>query len=147
MKPIHVLLAEDNETDVILTREAFASSKLSINLDVVKDGVDLLAFLRREGVHAQAPRPDLILLDLNMPRLSGFEVLEVIKASPDFRRIPVVILTSSAADQDILQSYDLHASCYITKPVDFGSFLKIVASLQDFWFTVVRLPSAEAPAS
>ena len=123
---VEILLVEDNQADVVLTREALEHSKLANQLHVVEDGVEALAFLRREGDYGAVPRPDLVLLDLNLPRKDGREVLAEIKADPDLRRIPVVILTTSSAEEDILKTYDLHANCYITKPVDLDQFLKVV---------------------
>lgn len=143
LHPIEILLVEDNEGDVELTREALAQAKLKNNLHVAEDGLQALQFLRREGGHASAPRPDLILLDLNLPRLDGREVLAEIKADPQLRKIPVVVLTTSQAEEDIVRSYDLHANCYITKPVDFDQFMKVVQSVHEFWVTVVKLPSYE----
>jgi len=139
-RPIEVLLVEDNPGDVRLTREALKEGKVRNHLHVAADGVEALAFLRREGPHGDAPRPDLILLDLNLPRKSGREVLEEIKADPSLRLIPVVILSSSEAEQDILRAYDLHANCYVTKPVDLDRFITVVKSIEDFWFTIVKLP-------
>jgi CheY-like chemotaxis protein len=139
-KPIDILLVEDNPGDVRLTTEVFKDSKILNNLSVVADGVETLAFLRREGRYANAPRPDLILLDLNLPKKDGREVLAEIKTHPNLQRIPVVILTTSQAEQDILKSYDLHANCYITKPVDLDGFIKIIKSIEDFWLTIVKLP-------
>jgi CheY-like chemotaxis protein len=140
-RPIEVLLVEDNPGDVRLTREALKEGKVHNNLHVAPDGVEALAFLRREGRYADAVRPDLILLDLNLPRKSGREVLEEVKGDPALRNIPVVILTSSQAEQDIARAYDLHANCYITKPVDLDQFITVVKSIEDFWFTVVKLPT------
>ncbi|HEX8454763.1 MAG TPA: response regulator [Longimicrobium sp.] len=140
-RPIEVLLVEDNPGDVRLTREALKEGKVSNNLHVAPDGVEALAFLRREGPHAGAVQPDLILLDLNLPRKGGREVLEEIKSDPALRHIPVVILTSSQAEQDIARAYDLHANCYISKPVDLDQFINVVRSIEDFWFTVVKLPT------
>jgi chemotaxis family two-component system response regulator Rcp1 len=137
---ITILLAEDSPGDVRLTKEALKESKMLNALHVVPDGVEALAFLRREGEYADAPRPDLILLDLNMPRRDGREVLAEIKGDEDLARIPVVILTTSEAEQDILRSYDLGANCYVTKPVDLDQFLKVIASIQDFWLSRVKLP-------
>jgi chemotaxis family two-component system response regulator Rcp1 len=139
--PIEVLLVEDSPGDVRLTREAFKDAKVHINLNVASDGAEAMEFLNREGKHAHAPRPDLILLDLNLPKKDGREVLEEVKQSPTLRSIPVVILTTSASDADILRSYRLHANCYITKPVSLDAFLEVVKSIDDFWLTVVRLPS------
>ena len=140
--PIEILLVEDNPADVRLTREALKEEKLYNNLSVVTDGVEAMAFLHREGSYAGAPRPDLILLDLNLPRKDGREVLEEIKSDPDLKVIPVVVLTISKSEEDILRSYKLHANCYISKPVDLGQFLKVARSIQDFWLTIVRLPPA-----
>ena len=138
--PIEVLLVEDDPGDVLLTKEAFADNKVRNNLNIVSDGEEATAYLRRQGEHADAARPDLILLDLNLPRKDGREVLRDIKADPDLRSIPVVVLTTSEADEDILNSYDLHANAYVTKPVDFDSFIRIVRQIDDFFVTVVKLP-------
>ena len=140
-RPIEVLLVEDNPGDVRLTREALKEGKFHNNLHVAGDGVEALAFLRREGQYAEAVRPDLILLDLNLPRKGGREVLEEIKTDSELRHIPVVILTSSQAEQDIARAYDLHANCYISKPVDLDQFITVVRSIEDFWFSVVKLPT------
>ncbi len=139
-RPIEILLVEDNPGDVRLTIEALKEGKVRNNLAVAKDGVEALAFLRRQGSHARASRPDLILLDLNLPRKDGREVLAEIKKDPALRRIPVVVLTTSKAEEDILRTYDLHANCYITKPVDLEQFISVVRSIDDFWLSVVRLP-------
>lgn len=139
-RPVDILLVEDNPGDVRLTQEALRNGKLFNRLFVVPDGIEALAFLRREGKYADAPRPDLILLDLNMPRMDGRECLAVLKADPDLRRIPVVILTTSDAEQDILHSYDLHANCYIAKPVDLEQFMKVVKQIREFWISIVHLP-------
>ncbi len=139
--PIEILLVEDNPGDVRLTREALQDARITNRMSVAEDGVEALAFLRRQDRYAQAPRPDLILLDLNLPRKDGREVLAEVKADPLLRRIPVVILTTSAAERDILKAYDLHANCYITKPVDLDQFLAVVKSIEDFWLTVVKLPA------
>jgi chemotaxis family two-component system response regulator Rcp1 len=141
-RPIEILLVEDNPGDVRLTTEALKDGKVSNRLHVAKDGVEALAFLRQEDPHADAPRPDLILLDLNLPKKDGREVLEEIKADEHLRRIPVVVLTTSSSEQDILRTYDLHANCYITKPVDLEQFIKVVKGIEDFWLTVVKLPNA-----
>jgi chemotaxis family two-component system response regulator Rcp1 len=138
--PIEILLVEDNPGDVELTREALRDGKIHMNLSVVNDGVEALAFLRRDGGYGAAPRPDLILLDLNLPKKDGRAVLGEIKSDPALRHIPVVILTSSQAEQDIVRAYDLHANCYVTKPVDFDQFITIVRSIEQFWFSVVKLP-------
>ena len=140
LKPIEILLVEDSPTDVLLTRRALEGSKLINRLHVVEDGVKAIAFLRREPPYADTPRPQLILLDLNMPRMDGREVLAEIKADEDLRMIPVVVLTTSNAEIDVLRSYKLHANCYITKPVDFASFVNAITSLEHFWFAVVTLP-------
>ena len=138
--PIRVLLVEDSPGDIRLTREAFREANGDIELHVAMDGVEALAVLRNEGPHANTPRPDLILLDLNLPRKDGREVLADIKADESLRRIPVVVLTTSKAEEDILKTYDLHANCYITKPVDLEQFIDVIKSIDDFWLTVVRLP-------
>jgi len=138
---IEILLVEDDPGDVLITREAFAENKVRNHLSVVSDGEAAMAFLRREGEFASAPRPDLVLLDLNLPRKAGHEVLAEIKSDADLQRIPVVILTTSDAEEDILRSYDLHANAYVTKPVDFDRFLNAVRQIDDFFVTVVKLPS------
>lgn len=138
--PIEILLVEDNPGDVRLTQEALAEGKIRNNLYVVGDGVEALAFLHREPPFATVPRPDLVLLDLNLPRMGGVEVLRHIKADEGLKRIPVVILTTSNAEKDIVSSYDLHANCYITKPVDFERFMQVVQQIQSFWFSIVQLP-------
>ncbi|MBX6771275.1 MAG: response regulator [Chloroflexi bacterium] len=143
IQPVEILLIEDNPGDVRLTIEALRDGKVRNHLNVVTDGVEALLYLRRQGRYAAAPRPDLILLDLNLPRKDGREVLAEIKADPHLRSIPVVILTTSQADQDILKSYELNANCYITKPVDLDQFIAVVRSIEDFWFTVVTLPSRD----
>ena len=139
-RPIEILLVEDNPGDVRLTIEALREGKVRNNLNVASDGVEALAFLRRTGSFASAPRPDLILLDLNLPKKDGREVLSEIKADRGLRSIPVVILTTSRAEQDVLRSYHLHANCYITKPVDLDQFITVVKSIEDFWLTIVTLP-------
>jgi chemotaxis family two-component system response regulator Rcp1 len=139
-RPIEILLVEDNPGDVRLTIEALKEGKVSNNLSVARDGVEALAFLRREGSFSQATRPDLVLLDLNLPRKDGREVLAEIKVDPLLRRIPVVVLTTSKAEEDILRTYDLHANCYITKPVDLDQFISVIRSIDDFWLSVVKLP-------
>ena len=140
LKPIDILLVEDNAGDARLAQEALKESKLRNVLYHVRDGVEAMAFLNRETPHEDVPRPDLILLDLNLPRKDGREVLAEIKADPELRRIPVVILTVSQAEEDILRTYDLHANCYITKPIDLDQFITVVKSIEDFWLTIVRLP-------
>ncbi|WP_433215454.1 response regulator [Dactylosporangium sp. CS-047395] len=138
--PIEVLLVEDDPGDVLMTQEAFEEHKVRNKLNVVQDGEEALAYLRREGKYADATRPDLILLDLNLPRVDGREVLGVIKEDQDLRRIPVVVLTTSQADEDILRSYSLHANAYVTKPVDFDSFIAVVRQIDEFFVSVVKLP-------
>ncbi len=140
-RPVEVLLVEDNIGDVRLTQEALREAKVHNNLSVVNDGVEAMAFLRREGKYAGAPRPDLVLLDLNMPRKDGRAVLAEVKADPNLRRIPVVVLTTSKAEEDIVRSYELHANSYVTKPVDFEQFMKVVQSIEGFWLTVVKYPN------
>jgi two-component system, chemotaxis family, response regulator Rcp1 len=140
MKPIEILLVEDNPGDARLTREALAQSKVRNNMHHAKDGEEAIAFLRRQGPFADVPTPDLVLLDLNLPRLGGREVLEDIKRDPALMHIPVVILTSSQAEEDIIRSYQLHANCFITKPVDLEQLTKVVQGIEQFWFTLVRLP-------
>ena len=139
-RPIEILLVEDNPGDVRLTHESLRESKVRNNLHVAPDGVAALAFLRREGPHADAPRPDLVLLDLNLPKKDGREVLAEMKADPALKTIPVVVLTTSSADQDVLRSYELQAASYITKPVDLEQFMTVVKSIEDFWLTIVTLP-------
>lgn len=140
-RPIEILLVEDNPGDVRLTVEALKEGKVLNHMSVAPDGVEALAFLRLEGEYAAAPRPDIILLDLNLPKKDGREVLAEVKADPDLKKIPVVILTTSQAEQDILKIYELHGNCYITKPVDLEQFIAVVKSIEDFWLTVVKLPS------
>ena len=139
-KPIDILLVEDSPAEVRLTREALKESKLHNVLRVACDGVEALESLHRRGTHASDPRPDLILLDLNLPKKNGREVLAEIKSDPNLKRIPVVILTTSRDEQDILVSYNLHANCYITKPVDLTQFMTVVKSVEDFWMCIVKLP-------
>lgn len=139
-RAVEVLLVEDNPADVRLTHEALKDGRVMVNLTVACDGVEAIEILKREGVHASKPRPDLILLDLNLPRKNGREVLEEIKADDDLKRIPVIVMTTSKADQDIYKAYNLNANCYVTKPVDLDEFLNVVRSIEDFWLTVVTLP-------
>ena len=139
-QPIEILLVEDSPGDVLLTRETLKDAKVLNHLSVVGDGEEAMAFLHREAPHTGAPRPDLILLDLNLPKKDGREVLADIKSDSQLRRIPVVVLTTSAAEQDILKSYDLHANCYITKPVDLDQWITVVNSIENFWLTIVKLP-------
>jgi two-component system, chemotaxis family, response regulator Rcp1 len=143
VKVVEILLVEDSPGDVRLTIEALKEAKIKNNLSVVKDGVDAMEFLQHKGSYKNAIRPDLILLDLNLPRKDGREVLAEIKNSPELRQIPVVVLTTSRAEEDILSAYDLHANCYITKPVDFKQFMSVVKSIEDFWLTVVKLPTKQ----
>jgi CheY-like chemotaxis protein len=138
-KLVDILLIEDNPGDVRMTQEVLKESKILNKMYVVEDGVEAMAFLRREGKYADAPRPDLILLDLNLPRKDGHEVLADVKSDDDLKRIPVVVLTISEAEDDILKSYDLHGNCYITKPIDFREFIKVVKAIEDFWLTIVKL--------
>jgi two-component system, chemotaxis family, response regulator Rcp1 len=140
-RPVDILLVEDNPGDVRLTIEALKDGKVRNRLNVAVDGVEALAFLRREGKYANAPRPDVILLDLNLPRKDGREVLAEIKEDEELRRIPVVVLTTSSSEQDILRTYSLHANCYITKPVDLDQFIEVVKGIEDFWLTIVKLPT------
>ncbi len=144
---IQVLLVEDNPGDIRLTREAFQDAKVHLEMHLAVDGVEAMEFLRQEGKFADSPRPDLILLDLNLPRKDGREVLKEIKEHPTLKTIPVVILTTSASDVDIERSYLLHANCYISKPVDLEGFLTVVRSIDDFWLSVVRLPPGERRGS
>lgn len=140
-KAIEILLVEDNAGDARLAREALREARVRNHLSWVSDGVEALAFLRREGKYAQAPRPDLILLDLNLPRKGGREVLSEIKADDALKRIPVVVLTTSQAEEDIARAYQLSANCYIAKPVDLDQFMRVVRNIEDFWLTIVRLPA------
>jgi CheY-like chemotaxis protein len=140
MNHIDILLVEDSPADVLITREAFAEFKVFNTLHVVEDGVEALAFLNQDGKYASAPRPDLILLDLNLPRKNGREVLAEIKNDPRLKNIPVVVLTTSHSEKDVLQAYDQHANCYIVKPVGFDNFVEAMKSIRQFWFSVVTLP-------
>lgn len=144
--PIQVLLVEDSPGDVRLTREAFREADRSIQLHVATDGVEAMAFLKREGIHEQAPRPDLILLDLNLPRMDGREVLARIKGDAGLKTIPTVILTTSESEADIVKSYELRANCYLSKPVQLAAFEALVKSINDFWLTTVRRPQQEHTA-
>jgi CheY-like chemotaxis protein len=139
-KPIEILLVEDNPADVRLTQEALREGKVRNNLHVARDGVEAVEFLKRRGKYAGAPRPDLVLLDLNLPKKDGREVLAEVKDDAELKTIPIVVLTTSSAEIDILRSYSLHANCYITKPVDLEQFVQVVKSIDDFWLTVVKLP-------
>lgn len=137
---VEILLVEDSEPDILLTEEAFAEARVANRLHVARDGEEALQFLRRQGKHAQAPRPDVILMDINMPRKNGLEVLEEIKADPELRPIPVLILTTSQAEDDVRRSYSGHASGYVVKPVGFENFLQAIRAFEDFWLTFVRFP-------
>jgi chemotaxis family two-component system response regulator Rcp1 len=139
-RQIEILLIEDNPSDIRLLQEAFKEVKLCSNLSIVRDGEEGLAFLKKEGAYQDAPHPDLILLDLNLPKMDGKELLREIKQCPKLRTIPVVVLTSSMAEEDIIRSYELHANCYITKPVDLDQFIRIVQSIEQFWLSIVKLP-------
>ncbi len=139
-KPIEILMVEDSPTDAQLTVEALHAAKVANRLTHVEDGVEAMRFLRQQSPYADAPRPDLILLDLNLPRKDGREVLEELKCDPDLKVIPVVVLTTSRSEQDVLRSYQLHANCYITKPVDFTQFMEVVKTIENFWLTIVTLP-------
>jgi len=143
-REIEILLVEDNPGDARLTKEALAEGKVLNHMSVVEDGVFALAYLRKEGQFANARRPDIILLDLNLPRMDGRELLAIIKVDTDLKCIPVVVLTTSKAEEDIFKSYDLHANCFITKPVDLEQFINVVRSIEEFWFTVVKLPEKRA---
>jgi two-component system response regulator len=146
-RPVEILLVEDSPSDTDLTVAALAAAKVSNRLSIVEDGVQAMEFLRREGQYAEAPQPDLVLLDLNLPRKDGREVLAEIKADERLRSIPVVVLTTSQAEKDVLQAYKLQASCYVTKPVDFQQFLEVVRAVEGFWLTVVKLPPSETAAA
>jgi|SRR5579885_536402 CheY-like chemotaxis protein len=139
--PIDILLVEDSIGDIRLTQEALKENKLKVNLNVVMDGVEAMEYLKKEGKYTTAATPDLILLDLNMPRKDGRQVLKEIKEDPKLKSIPVVILTISKAEEDILQSYNLHVNCYITKPLDLNKFIEVVRKIETFWFTIATLPS------
>jgi two-component system response regulator len=139
-KSFHILLVEDSPADVLLTKEALSDSKLLVELHVTENGMQAMEFLRHNGAYSEAPTPDLVLLDLNLPLKDGREVLAEVKADPHLRSIPVVVLTTSQAEEDVLRAYGLHANCYITKPVDFESFVNVVRSIQQFWFSIVTLP-------
>ena len=143
MRPINILLIEDSPTDVLITREALESAKVINNLQVAEDGVEALAILRRQGRYANSARPELILLDLNLPRKDGREVLQEIKNDEQLKMIPVVVLTTSKAEEDVLKAYGQHANCYITKPVDFSEFASVIKSIERFWFAVVTLPASQ----
>jgi chemotaxis family two-component system response regulator Rcp1 len=138
---IEILLVEDNPGDLRLAQEGLRQSKVASHLSVARDGEEALEFMRRQGAHAEAPRPQLVLLDLNLPKRSGFEVLEELKADQDLQRIPVVVLSSSDSDEDVARAYDLHAACYVSKPSDFQEFAAVVEQVHDFWLSVARLPA------
>jgi chemotaxis family two-component system response regulator Rcp1 len=141
ISPVDLLLVEDNPGDVRLTKVALKDAKLKINMHVVGDGMEAMAFLHRQGKYASSPRPDLIMLDLNLPKKDGRQVLAEIKEDPDLKRIPVVIVTTSKAEEDILKTYNLHANCYVTKPLDLDQFIAVVQSIEQFWLTIVKLPN------
>lgn len=140
-RPIEILLVEDSAADIRLTQEALKEGKVQNHLNIARDGEETLQFLRREAPFIDAPRPDLILLDLNLPKKDGREVLQEIKADEDLKSIPVVVMTTSQAEEDIIKAYNLNANCYITKPVDLDKFIDVVKSIEDFWLTIVRLPT------
>jgi len=142
-RPAEILLIEDNPGDVELIREALQSGRVLNHISLAVDGEDAMAFLNRENHYAAAPQPDLVMLDLNLPKKNGFEVLKEIRGNPRLSRVPVIVLTSSQADRDILKSYDLHANCFVSKPVDVDEFLSVVRSTGEFWLTLVRLPCHE----
>lgn len=139
-RPVQILLVEDNPGDIRLTMEALKEGKIANALHVARDGAEALAFLRREGAYADTPRPDVILLDLNLPRMDGRDVLAAVKVDENLRRIPVVVLTTSEAEQDILKAYNLNANCYVTKPLDLDQFIRVIKTIEDFWLTIVKLP-------
>lgn len=145
MRKIEILLVEDNPADVMLTEEAFEEARIANRLHVARDGVDALEFLHRQGRHESAPTPDVILLDVNMPRMNGLELLAVLKADPELRRIPIIMLTTSRAEQDVWRSYDLHVNAYIPKPVSVGEFFEVVRTFETFWLAIVALPPHAAP--
>ena len=140
MQEIHILLVEDNEGDILLTREALEEAKIVNRISVAYDGIEALEFLKKRAPFGDGETPDLILLDINLPRMDGTEVLGIIKNDPDLRRIPVIMLTTSSSEKDILVSYDNHANCYITKPVDLERFMEVVRTIEDFWISIVKLP-------
>lgn len=142
LRPIEILLVEDNPGDVLLTRRALKDGKIYTHLHVVEDGEEAMEFVRQQGRYSEAPLPDLILLDLNLPKMDGREVLNLLKADEKLKRIPVVVLTSSKAEEDVLRAYNLCANCYITKPVDFDQFFRVVKAIEDFWLSIVTLPPA-----
>jgi two-component system, chemotaxis family, response regulator Rcp1 len=143
MDVIEILMVEDSPSDIFITQHAIQEAKVLNHLHIVEDGIEAMAFLRKEGKYADAPRPDIVLLDLNLPRKDGREVLAEVKADPRLKIIPIVVLTSSKSDEDILRSYGLHANCYITKPVDFSRFKEVVKAIESFWFTIVTLPQCK----
>jgi CheY-like chemotaxis protein len=142
MQEIHILLVDDNEGDVLLTREALQDARIVNRISVAYDGVEALKFLRKQVPFRDSESPDLILLDINLPRMDGKEVLSIIKNDPDLKRIPVIMLTTSSSEKDILTSYDNHANCYITKPVDLERFMDVVRTIEDFWISIVKLPKS-----
>jgi len=142
MTGIHILLVDDNEGDILLTREALGEARIINRISVAYDGVDALRFLKKQPPFRDSEAPDLILLDINLPRMDGKEVLSIIKNDPDLKRIPVIMLTTSSSEKDILTSYDNHANCYITKPVDLDRFMSVVRTIEDFWISIVKLPKS-----
>ncbi len=140
LKPVNILLVEDNPGDIRLTQEAFKEGRVGNNLSVVRDGLEAMSYLRKEGVYSDAKKPDLILLDLNLPKKNGSEVLAEVKSDEELKKIPIVVLTTSDAEKDILKTYNLHVNCYIKKPVDFEEFIKVVRAIDDFWLEIVILP-------
>lgn len=141
MKPIHILLVEDNEGDILLTREAFDDAKILVTLSVVKDGVEAIDFVNKQGKYTAVEQPDLLLLDVNLPKKNGHEVLKYIKDKDDIKHIPVIMLTTSSSEKDINQSYNNYVNCYITKPVDVNDFMEVVSTIENFWISIVKLPS------
>ncbi len=141
MKPIDILLVEDNEGDIVLTTEALEEGKIKNTISVVKDGWEAIQYLEKKGDYVGATTPDLVLLDINMPKMNGHEVLKKIKSNPDTRHIPVIMLTTSSSEMDVMKSYQCHANCYITKPVDVNDFLEVISTIENFWISIVQLPS------
>lgn len=143
MRPIHILLVEDNEGDIFLTKEAIEESKIFNTISVIKDGSEVMSYLMKKGNHTKAQTPDLILLDLNLPKRNGLEVLQQVKSHSDLKAIPVIMLTSSSSEKDVMDSYKLYANCFITKPIDAESFLNVLRSIENFWISIVKLPKLE----
>jgi CheY-like chemotaxis protein len=142
MQEIHILLVDDNEGDILLTREALEDARIVNRISIAHDGVEAIRFLKKKLPFEDCDRPDLILLDINLPKMNGTEVLTIIKSDPDLKRIPVIMLTTSSAEKDIIASYDNYANCYITKPVDLDRFMDVVRTIEDFWISIVKLPKA-----